>query len=143
MTCRTTKASFKLTARALSLGCCFLDRLTAGEVVHSVVYTEYLSEEDKKLAKYENQDLTRFVTAFLFAMEEQRQEIKTTETTPNVHSISFELTEGNAIVDIVDGEQMNFSQNFACPDCNVSIDEVEPRRRFIMDNAQFVKNLDI
>ena len=31
-------------------------------------YDEYLSEEDKKLAKYENQDLTRFVTAFLFAM---------------------------------------------------------------------------
>ena len=40
---------------------------------------------------------------------------------------AFELTEGNAIVDIVDGEQMNFSQNFACPDCNVSIEEVEPR----------------
>ena len=40
---------------------------------------------------------------------------------------AFELTEGNAIVDVIDGEQMNFSQNFACPDCNVSIDEVEPR----------------
>ena len=39
----------------------------------------------------------------------------------------FELTEGNAIVDIVDGEQMTFSQNFACPDCGISIDEVEPR----------------
>ena len=40
---------------------------------------------------------------------------------------AFELTEGNAIVDVIDGEAMNFSQNFACPDCNVSIDEVEPR----------------
>ena len=39
----------------------------------------------------------------------------------------FALTEGNAIVDVVDGELMNFSQKFACPDCNVSIDEVEPR----------------
>jgi len=39
----------------------------------------------------------------------------------------FDLTEGNAIVDVVDGEPMTFSQNFACPDCNVSIDEVEPR----------------
>ena len=39
----------------------------------------------------------------------------------------FALTEGNAIVDIVDGQQMNFSQKFACPDCNISIDEVEPR----------------
>ena len=39
----------------------------------------------------------------------------------------FDLSEGNAIVDVVDGEPMNFSQNFACPDCNISIDEVEPR----------------
>lgn len=39
----------------------------------------------------------------------------------------FDLTEGNAIVDVIDGEPMTFSQNFACPDCNVSIDEVEPR----------------
>lgn len=39
----------------------------------------------------------------------------------------FELTEGNAIVDVIDGESINFSQNFVCPDCNISIDEVEPR----------------
>ena len=39
----------------------------------------------------------------------------------------FELTGGNAIVDVVDGESMNFSQNFACPDCGISVDEVEPR----------------
>lgn len=37
------------------------------------------------------------------------------------------LSEGLLIVDIVGGEQMNFSQSFACPDCNISIDEVEPR----------------
>ncbi len=39
----------------------------------------------------------------------------------------FDLSEGNAIVDVIDGGPMTFSQNFACPDCNVSIDEVEPR----------------
>ena len=39
----------------------------------------------------------------------------------------FDLSEGTAIVDVVDGEQMNFSQNFACPDCGISVDEVEPR----------------
>ena len=39
----------------------------------------------------------------------------------------FELTEGNAIVDVIDGEPMTFSQNFACPDCGITIDEVEPR----------------
>lgn len=39
----------------------------------------------------------------------------------------FSLSEGNAIIDVIDGQQMPFSQNFACPDCGISIDEVEPR----------------
>ena len=37
------------------------------------------------------------------------------------------LTEGLAVVDIVGGDKMNFSQSFSCPDCNISIDEIEPR----------------
>ena len=40
---------------------------------------------------------------------------------------AFRLAEGNAIVDVVDGKPINFSENFACPDCGISIDEVEPR----------------
>ena len=39
----------------------------------------------------------------------------------------FSLSEGNATIDVIDGQQMTFSQNFACPDCEISIDEVEPR----------------
>ena len=39
----------------------------------------------------------------------------------------FSLSEGSAIIDVIDGQQMTFSQNFACPDCGISIDEVEPR----------------
>lgn len=39
----------------------------------------------------------------------------------------FDLTDGNAVVDIIDGEKINFSQNFACPDCGISLDEIEPR----------------
>ena len=39
----------------------------------------------------------------------------------------FELSEGTAIVDVIDGEQMTFSQNFACPDCGITLDEIEPR----------------
>ena len=39
----------------------------------------------------------------------------------------LELTDGLAIVDVVDGENINFSQSFSCPDCNISIDEIEPR----------------
>ena len=36
----------------------------------------------------------------------------------------FDLTDGNAVVDIIDGEKINFSQNFACPDCGISLDEI-------------------
>lgn len=39
----------------------------------------------------------------------------------------LELAEGLMIVDIIGGEEMQFSQSFSCPDCNISIDEVEPR----------------
>ncbi len=39
----------------------------------------------------------------------------------------LELSGGLAIVDVIDGEKMNFSQSFSCPDCNISIDEIEPR----------------
>lgn len=38
----------------------------------------------------------------------------------------FALTDGIAIVDVVDGEEMMFSQNYACPEHNISIQELEP-----------------
>ncbi len=37
------------------------------------------------------------------------------------------LTGGTATVAIVDGEEISFSQNFACPDCGISVDAIEPR----------------
>ena len=39
----------------------------------------------------------------------------------------LELAEGLMVVDVADGEPMNFSMSFACPDCGISIDEIEPR----------------
>ena len=39
----------------------------------------------------------------------------------------MELAEGLMIVDIIGGEEVQMSQSFSCPDCNISIDEVEPR----------------
>jgi len=39
----------------------------------------------------------------------------------------LELAEGLMIVDVIGGEKMNFSQSFACPDCGISVEEVEPR----------------
>ena len=40
---------------------------------------------------------------------------------------AFRLGNGLAIVAIVDGEEMLFSQNYACPDCGISIEELTPR----------------
>ncbi|MBO5031647.1 MAG: excinuclease ABC subunit UvrA [Lachnospiraceae bacterium] len=37
------------------------------------------------------------------------------------------LAEGLLLVDVIDGGTLSFSDSFACPDCNISIDEVEPR----------------
>lgn len=37
------------------------------------------------------------------------------------------LSDGLMIVDVVDGETMNFSDSFSCPDCGISIDEIQPR----------------
>ncbi|MEI3245501.1 MAG: excinuclease ABC subunit UvrA [Lachnospiraceae bacterium] len=39
----------------------------------------------------------------------------------------LQLTDGLLVVDKMDGTYMNFSQSFSCPDCSVSIDEIEPR----------------
>ena len=39
----------------------------------------------------------------------------------------LKLAEGLMIVDVIDGEPINFSEGFSCPDCGISIDEVEPR----------------
>lgn len=40
---------------------------------------------------------------------------------------ALDLAEGLMMVDIIGGEPMNFSQSFSCPDCGISIDEIEPR----------------
>ncbi len=37
------------------------------------------------------------------------------------------LTEGLLMLDVINGETITFSQSFACPDCGISISEIEPR----------------
>ena len=39
----------------------------------------------------------------------------------------MELSDGLMTVDVIDGQPITFSQSFSCPDCGISIDEVEPR----------------
>ncbi len=40
---------------------------------------------------------------------------------------ALKLAEGVMMVDVIGGEPINFSQSFACPDCGISIDEIQPR----------------
>ena len=46
--------------------------------------------------------------------------------TDSVESV-LALAEGLLMVDVINGETINFSQSFACPDCGISINEIEPR----------------
>ena len=46
--------------------------------------------------------------------------------TDSIESV-LALAEGLLVVDVIGGQPMNFSQSFSCPDCGISIDEIEPR----------------
>ena len=50
-------------------------------------------------------------------------EQRLTDSIENVMKIAH----GSMVVDVIGGEPMNFSQSFACPDCGISIEEIEPR----------------
>ena len=39
----------------------------------------------------------------------------------------LELSDGLLVVDTMDDHYLNFSQSFSCPDCGISVDEIEPR----------------
>jgi len=40
---------------------------------------------------------------------------------------ALKLGEGNVIADIIEGEELRFSENFACPDCGIALEEISPR----------------
>ena len=46
--------------------------------------------------------------------------------TDSIESV-LELTDGLLILDVIDGEPITFSESFSCPDCGISIGEIEPR----------------
>lgn len=46
--------------------------------------------------------------------------------TDSIESV-LDLSDGLLAVDIIGGEQMQFSQSFSCPDCGISMEEIEPR----------------
>lgn len=50
-------------------------------------------------------------------------ETRLTDSLENV----LKLADGLAVVDVMDGQTLTFSQSFSCPDCGISVDEIEPR----------------
>ena len=46
--------------------------------------------------------------------------------TDSIESV-LHLAEGLLVVDVIGGEPLRFSQSFSCPDCGISVDEIEPR----------------
>ena len=50
-------------------------------------------------------------------------ESRLTDSIENV----LDLADGLMVVDVIDGERINFSQSFSCPDCGIAISEIEPR----------------
>lgn len=80
----------------------------------------YELSEEIKLDKNKKHDIEVVVDRLVI---KEGIEKRLTDSIENV----LDLAEGLLIVDIIGGEPMNFSQSFSCPDCDVSIDEIEPR----------------
>ena len=79
----------------------------------------YELTEDIKLDKNKKHDIEIVVDRIII---KEGIESRITDSLETV----FKLTEGLAAVDVIDGEKMIFSQNYACPEHNISIGELEP-----------------
>lgn len=79
-----------------------------------------LSEEDVKLDKNIKHSIEIVIDRLVVR---DGIESRLTDSLEN----ALHLSNGLAQVQVVDGELLQFSQNFACPDCGISIPEIEPR----------------
>ena len=80
----------------------------------------YELTEEIKLDKNKKHDIEIVVDRLVV---KEGIEKRLTDSIENV----LELSNGLLMVNIIDGETMQFSQSFSCPDCGISIDEIEPR----------------
>ena len=76
--------------------------------------------EDLDLARYEQHTIEVVVDRLVRGDGMERRLTDSMET-------ALQLGDGTAIVDIVDGPSLSFSQAFACPACDLSFDELQPR----------------
>ncbi|MFH5837024.1 excinuclease ABC subunit UvrA [Proteiniclasticum sp. C24MP] len=79
-----------------------------------------ISEEDVNLKKTLKHDIEAVIDRLVI-----REDIKG-RLSESIEQ-ALKLGEGNVIVSIIDGEDLRFSEKFACPDHNIGIEELEPR----------------
>ena len=87
-----------------------------------------LSEEEVKLDKNKKHTIDIIVDRIVIKEGIEKRLTDSIE-------IVMKLSGGLMLVDIIGGKEMRFSENFSCPECNISIDELEPRS-FSFNNPQ-------
>ncbi len=81
---------------------------------------QYELSEEIKLEKNKKHNIEIIVDRLMIKDGIQK---RLTDSIENV----LKLADGLMVVDVIGGEPINFSQSFSCPDCGISIEELEPR----------------
>ncbi len=81
---------------------------------------QYELSEEIKLEKNKKHNIEIIVDRLMIKEGVQK---RLTDSIENV----LKLADGLMIVDVIGGDPINFSQSFSCPDCGISIEELEPR----------------
>ncbi len=101
-----------------------LDRAKrAGYVRARIDGSQYELSEEIKLDKNIKHSIEIIVDRIVVHEDNENLRRRLTDSIES----ALQLAEGLLLVDVVDGKELSFSQNFACPDCGISIPEIEPR----------------
>ena len=101
-----------------------LDRAKrAGFVRVRIDGSQYELSEEIKLDKNIKHSIEIIVDRIVIRDDNENLRRRLTDSVEN----ALQLADGLLQVDVIDGKELNFSQNFACPDCGISIPEIEPR----------------
>ncbi len=102
-----------------------LDRARrAGYVRARIDGSQYeITEEEIKLDKNIKHSIEIIVDRIVVHADNENLRRRLTDSIES----ALALADGLLLVDVIGGKELSFSQNFACPDCGISIPEIEPR----------------
>ena len=102
-----------------------LDRaVKAGYVRARIDGSQYeIAEEEIKLDKNIKHSIEIIVDRIVVRDDNENLRRRLTDSIES----ALQLADGLLLVDVIDGQELSFSQSFACPDCGISIPEIEPR----------------